>query len=165
LWHKGATSGNTQAVTAIFYDCDGDTLLLKVTPAGPACHTGAQSCFFRKAELPPSFSGKEKVWEPVKYNPNPQNHKMNFITTLTQLIEDRKHNPKPGSYTNQLLQNPVKAAQKVGEEATEVVIAALAQNDDRLLDESADLVYHTLVLLSARNLTWEQVVQRLEERH
>ena len=90
---------------------------------------------------------------------------MNFITTLSQLIEDRKQNPKPGSYTNQLLQNPVKAAQKVGEEATEVVIAALVQNDDRLLDESADLVYHTLVLLGTRNLTWEQVVQRLEERH
>ncbi len=90
---------------------------------------------------------------------------MTFLTTLTQIIEDRKQNPKPGSYTNQLLQNPVKAAQKVGEEATEVVIAALVQNDDRLLDESADLVYHTLVLLSARNLSWEQVVQRLEERH
>ncbi|OQY26623.1 MAG: phosphoribosyl-ATP diphosphatase [Anaerolineaceae bacterium 4572_5.2] len=90
---------------------------------------------------------------------------MNFLTTLTQIIEDRKQNPKPGSYTSELLQNPVKAAQKVGEEATEVVIAALVQNDDRLLDESADLVYHTLVLLGARNLSWEQVVQRLEERH
>ncbi len=90
---------------------------------------------------------------------------MTFLTTLTQLIEDRKQTPKPNSYTNELLQNPVKAAQKVGEEATEVVIAALVQNDDRLLDETADLVYHTLVLLSTRNLSWQQVVQRLEERH
>ncbi len=88
-----------------------------------------------------------------------------FISTLTQIIEDRKQNPQPDSYTNYLLDNPQKAAQKVGEEATEVVIAALVQNDDRLLDESADLVYHTLVLLSTRNLRWEQVLQRLAERH
>jgi len=89
----------------------------------------------------------------------------NFIDALTQIIEDRKQNPKPESYTNELLQDPVKAAQKVGEEATEVVIAALVQNDDRLLDGTADLVYHTLVLVSARNLSWEQVVDRLERRH
>lgn len=88
-----------------------------------------------------------------------------FIRTLNQVIEDRKQNPKPNSYTNELLDNPVKAAQKVGEEATEVVIAALVQNEDRLLDETADLVYHTLVLLSSRNLSWDQVVNRLESRH
>ena len=90
---------------------------------------------------------------------------MTFIKTLSNTIEDRKQNPKADSYTNYLLDNPQKAAQKVGEEATEVVIAALAQSDDRLLDESADLVYHTLVLLSTRNLTWEQVMARLETRH
>ena len=89
----------------------------------------------------------------------------NFINILNKIIEDRKQNPKPGSYTNELLQDPVKAAQKVGEEATEVVIAALVQNDDRLLDETADLMYHTLVLLSVRNLSWEQVMARLENRH
>ncbi len=88
-----------------------------------------------------------------------------FITILTQIIEDRKQNPKAESYTNYLLDNPQKAAQKVGEEATEVIIAALAQSDDRLLDETADLVYHTLVLLSTRNVTWEQVLARLETRH
>ncbi len=89
----------------------------------------------------------------------------NFINTLTKIIEDRKENRKPDSYTNYLLDNPQKAAQKVGEEATEVIIAALAQSDDRLLDETADLVYHTLVLLSTRNVTWEQVLARLETRH
>ncbi len=89
----------------------------------------------------------------------------NFIDTLTQIIEDRKQHPKPNSYTNTLLKDPIQAAQKVGEEATEVVIAALVQNNARLLDETADLVYHTLVLLSTRNLTWEQVLNRLEERH
>lgn len=88
-----------------------------------------------------------------------------FLNTLSGVIEDRKRNPQAGSYTNTLLANPVKAAQKVGEEGTEVVIAALVQNDDRLLDEMADLVYHTIVLLSVRNLTWQQVVERLESRH
>jgi len=88
-----------------------------------------------------------------------------FLTTLDRLIADRRRHPKAGSYTNTLLDDPVKAAQKVGEEATEVVIAALIQNDDRLLDETADLVYHTLVLLHTRHLDWEQVVQRLQSRH
>lgn len=88
-----------------------------------------------------------------------------FINTLNQIIADRKANPKAGSYTNELLQDPTRAAQKVGEEATEVVIAALVQADERLLDETADLIYHTLVLLSARNLSWQQVVERLESRH
>jgi len=88
-----------------------------------------------------------------------------FIHTLNQLIEDRKQQPVPGSYTNTLLQDPPKAAQKVGEEATELIIAALVQDDERLLDEAADLIYHALVLFSTRNLTWQQVVERLESRH
>lgn len=89
----------------------------------------------------------------------------NFIDTLSQIIEDRKQNPTAGSYTHTLLQNPLQAAQKVGEEATEVVIAALVQDDDRLLEEMADLVYHALVLLSTRDLSWEQVLHRLASRH
>ena len=88
-----------------------------------------------------------------------------FIDTLTQIIQDRKEHPKAGSYTNVLLADPPKAAQKVGEEATEVVVAALAQTDDQLLDEASDLVYHLLVLLSTRDITWAQVMQRLESRH
>lgn len=88
-----------------------------------------------------------------------------FIKTLSQVIADRKQNPKPNSYTNYLLEHPTKAAQKVGEEATEVVIAALVQDDQDLLNETADLIYHTLVLLNTRNLTWEQVLQQLEKRH
>ncbi len=87
-----------------------------------------------------------------------------FITTLNKLIIDRKKNPRPGSYTNSLLDNPQQAAQKVGEEATEVVIAALSQDDAHLIEEAADLIYHTLVLLNTRDVSWEQVVQRLEER-
>jgi phosphoribosyl-ATP pyrophosphohydrolase len=88
-----------------------------------------------------------------------------FLQTLIGIIDQRKARPEPGSYTNSLLADPVRAAQKVGEEATEVVVAALAQPDDRLLDEMADLVYHSLVLLSSRDLTWDQVLDTLERRH
>jgi phosphoribosyl-ATP pyrophosphohydrolase len=89
----------------------------------------------------------------------------NFLETLTALIAERKTNPKAGSYTNSLLADPVKAAQKVGEEATEVVIAALAQPEQRLVEEMADLIYHSLVLLEAKNLKWTEVVDELEKRH
>ncbi len=88
-----------------------------------------------------------------------------FLTKLTELIADRKANPKPGSYTNQLLANRTKVAQKVGEEATEVVVAALAQSDERLIAEMADLIYHSLVLLEGRNLHWADVLAELERRH
>lgn len=89
----------------------------------------------------------------------------NFLTQLAAIIADRKANPKPGSYTNQLLADNTKAAQKVGEEATEVVIAALTQSDERLVEEMADLIYHSLVLLETRNLSWADVLAVLEQRH
>jgi phosphoribosyl-ATP pyrophosphohydrolase/phosphoribosyl-AMP cyclohydrolase len=88
-----------------------------------------------------------------------------FIDKLAALIADREKNPQEGSYTNSLLANPTLAAQKVGEEATEVVVAALAQSDERLVEEMADLVYHSLVLLQTRNLSWQDVVAVLEKRH
>ena len=88
-----------------------------------------------------------------------------FITELTTLIADRKANPKPGSYTNKLLADKNKAAQKVGEEATEVIIAALAQSDERVIEEMADLIYHSLVLLETRDLSWSDVVAALKKRH
>jgi phosphoribosyl-ATP pyrophosphohydrolase/phosphoribosyl-AMP cyclohydrolase len=88
-----------------------------------------------------------------------------FLSGLVAIVEDRKRNPKAGSYTNALLDDPVRAAQKVGEEATEVVVAALAQTDERLVAEMADLVYHTLVLLAANDLSWEDVEAELERRH
>lgn len=88
-----------------------------------------------------------------------------FLTTLAALIADRKANPKAGSYTNQLLADQAKAAQKVGEEATEVVVAALAQSPERLVEEMADLIYHSLVLLESRDLRWADVLTELENRH
>ena len=89
----------------------------------------------------------------------------NFLDTLTTIIADRKTNPKPGSYTNALLADRAKAAQKVGEEASEVVVAALAQSDDRLTEEMADLIYHSLVLLESRNIPWVKVLDELQRRH
>jgi phosphoribosyl-ATP pyrophosphohydrolase len=88
-----------------------------------------------------------------------------FLPRLIAVVEDRKRNPRAGSYTNALLDDPVRAAQKVGEEATEVVVAALAQSDERLVAEMADLVYHSLVLLAANDLSWEDVAAELEKRH
>ena len=88
-----------------------------------------------------------------------------FLPHLIAVIEDRKRNPKTGSYTNRLLSDPIRAAQKVGEEATEVVVAALTQSDEQLLGEMADLVYHSLVLLAAHNLAWADVQAELEKRH
>jgi phosphoribosyl-ATP pyrophosphohydrolase len=88
-----------------------------------------------------------------------------FLNTLAQLVADRKANPQPGSYTNQLLNDPAKAAQKVGEEATEVVVAALAQSPERLTEEMADLLYHSLVLLQTRDVPWANVLAELEKRH
>jgi phosphoribosyl-ATP pyrophosphohydrolase len=88
-----------------------------------------------------------------------------FLPHLIAVIEDRKHNPKTESYTNRLLSDPIRAAQKVGEEATEVLVAALAQSDEQLVGEMADLVYHSLVLLAAHNLRWADVLAELEKRH
>jgi phosphoribosyl-ATP pyrophosphohydrolase len=88
-----------------------------------------------------------------------------FLPHLIAVIEERKRNPKTGSYTNRLLSDPIRAAQKVGEEATEVVVAALAQSDEHLIGEMADLVYHSLVLLAAHNLPWADVMAELEKRH
>jgi len=90
---------------------------------------------------------------------------VSFIDQLAAVIADRKANPQEGSYTNKLLADPPKAAQKVGEEATEVIVAALAQSDERLVEEMADLVYHCLVLLQTRDLSWQDVVKALENRH
>ncbi len=88
-----------------------------------------------------------------------------FLTQLAELIADRKANPKPGSYTNELLGNRAKAAQKVGEEAAEVLVAALAQSEARLVEEMADLIYHSMVLLETRDVRWAEVIAELEKRH
>ena len=151
LWHKGATSGNTQQVLEIRYDCDADALLLRVEPAGPACHTGHQSCFYR------CLSNQARV----KRTPPSDG----IMARLEAVIRDRKANPRPGSYTRQLLDAGLpRILKKVGEEAIEVIVAAQNESDERLVSELADLTYHALVLLAARDLPWADVEAELARR-
>jgi phosphoribosyl-ATP pyrophosphohydrolase/phosphoribosyl-AMP cyclohydrolase len=148
LWRKGETSGNTMRVAEIRLDCDADAVLLKVIPAGPACHTSERSCFFNH------IAGEE------------ENFPGGFLRHLEAVIADRKTNPEEGSYTSALFGEGLnKIAQKVGEESTETIVAALGQTDDRVVGETADLLYHTLVLLAARGLTLSDVEAELERRH
>ena len=151
LWHKGATSGNTQSVLEVAYDCDADALLLRVNPAGPACHTNHTSCFFR--ELYGGGSALEAQGA------------VDVLGHLETVIQDRKANPQPGSYTRQLLDGGERVIlKKVGEEAIEVIVAAQNEGDERLISELADLTYHALVLLASRGLSWRDVEAELARR-
>ncbi|AKD04792.1 bifunctional phosphoribosyl-AMP cyclohydrolase/phosphoribosyl-ATP diphosphatase HisIE [Pontibacter korlensis] len=147
LWTKGETSGNTLEVISISGDCDADSLLIKVKPNGPTCHTGSTSCF-----------GEEE-----KAN---RTAAIQFIAQLEQVIQERKANPAEGSYTNFLFEKGVnKIAQKVGEEAVETVIDAVAGELETMKGEAADLLYHLLVLLAATGLELKDVVAVLQDRH
>ena len=150
LWQKGETSGNELRVRKVLADCDGDAVLILAEPAGPTCHTGAESCFFD----PVSGSGDE--WLPLSLVPE----------ALFRVILDRQENPRPESYVSALLAGGIdRVAQKVGEEAVEAVIAA--KNDDReaLTRELADLWFHSLVLMAARGLRPADVWAELARRH
>ena len=179
LWHKGATSGNVQPVEEIRCDCDIDALLVRVHPAGPACHTGQESCFYRRlpGDIPRPPDNAETPLSPAPFTlagdrENIQSSKCQAsedhfsLQRLYQVIQDRRQNPIPGSYTASLLDAGLpKIAQKVGEEAAEVLVAALAQEDQRLVEEAADLAYHLLVLLAARDITPASVTAELARRH
>ena len=141
LWTKGETSNNFLHVVSIHLDCDNDTLLIKVKADGPTCHTGDRSCF------------------KTDYN-------QNFILQLEQIIADRYENPVEGSYVNKLRKKGLnKIAQKVGEEGVETVIAALAETEMDLINESSDLIFHLLVLLREKGLTLDTIAKNLAERH
>ena len=133
LWHKGATSGNTQALRAMRLDCDGDALLALVEPAGPACHTGERTCFHR---------GETQTAAPYESLP-----------TLERTIADRARTRPQSSYTASLLSDPDRIAAKVQEEAEEVARAAREETDARVAEEAADVIYHLAVLLKGRGLT------------
>lgn len=168
LWHKGATSGNVQAVQEIRYDCDADALLVSVQPAGPACHTGQASCFYRRlTDDPESIRPPVQATAPISPAPFPLVGEEPFtLDALFQVIQDRRQNPTPGSYTASLFEAGIaRISQKVGEEAAEVLVAALAQEDRRVVEEVADLAYHTLVLLAARGLTPSDITAELARRH
>ena len=152
LWRKGATSGNTQKVVEVRLDCDGDALLYRVEPRGPACHTGEESCFFTTVDGTgiEADDGARDLGIMVK--------------SLTGTIAQRHREMPEGSYTARLLGGGTeRVAQKVGEEAVEVVVAALA--DERLAEEAADLVYHLLVLLEERGVGTDEVARVLRDRH
>jgi phosphoribosyl-ATP pyrophosphohydrolase/phosphoribosyl-AMP cyclohydrolase len=143
LWTKGETSGNFLKVKEIKIDCDADTLLIFAEPVGPICHTGDDTCFSEK-------NRKEEY----------------FLNYLENLINDRKKNPVEGSYTNKLFAKGInKIAQKVGEEAVELIIEAKDNNDDLFLNEAADLMYHVLVLLAQKNLKFDDIIEILKKRH
>jgi phosphoribosyl-AMP cyclohydrolase / phosphoribosyl-ATP pyrophosphohydrolase len=142
LWTKGETSGNFLELDDILLDCDQDTVLIKATPKGPACHTGADTCFQETNDRP--FD----------------------VHALEAIIQDRKANPRKGSYTNSLLDLGLnKVAQKVGEEAVELIIEAKDNNKDLFLGEASDLLYHYLVLLAAKDYTLDDVLEVLKKRH
>jgi len=140
LWHKGETSGHSQKVTKLSLDCDNDAVLVEVEPLGPACHTGSYSCF-----------GVEPVLEGI-------------LQELYSVIEERKEQRPEGSYTTYLFNSGLdKILKKVGEEATETIVAA--KNDDgRLPSESADLLYHLIVLLVERGVTLDEIARELKQR-
>lgn len=142
LWTKGEESGNFLMVKQVLLDCDKDTLLIKAHPLGPTCHTGADTCWSER------------------------NHKEDFLYYLEDIIELRKKSTEGKSYVRQLLASGInKVAQKVGEEAVELVIEAKDNNEELFLNESADLLFHFLVLLNAKGYNLQQVVNVLQSRH
>lgn len=147
LWNKGATSGNTQKVKELSYDCDGDTLLVKVEQKGPACHTGAKSCFFNRVTEEKSMDLGE------------------VLGAIDDVLKDRKANPVEGSYTTYLYTEGVdKILKKVGEESAEVIIAAKNPDKSELIYEASDLIYHLLVLLNERGVELDEIRDQLMGR-
>lgn len=149
LWNKGATSGNKQTIKEISLDCDGDTLLVKVEPWGPACHTGETSCFFN-----PITEAKDEA------------KSRDVIHTLVDTIENRRKNPEDGSYTNYLFAEGIdKVLKKVGEEASEVIIGVKNNDQEEIKWEIADLVYHSLVLMNMTDVSLSDIKEVLYKRH
>lgn len=143
LWTKGETSGNFLNVKGYLVDCDQDTILFKVNPTGPVCHTGSDTCFEEKND-----------------------NSIYFLNKLQEIIKDRKLNPTDESYTSSLFKKGInKIAQKVGEEAVELVIEAKDNNDSLFKEEVADLIYHLLVLLEEKQVDLKEIIDVLKGRH
>lgn len=143
LWTKGESSGNFLELVSVSVDCDGDSILIKANPQGPVCHTGSDTCFDESNDS-----------------------KTGFIDQLREIIKDRKNNPNQNSYTASLFAKGInKIAQKVGEEAVEIVIEAKDDNKELFLGEAADLLFHYLILLEAKGYELDEVMQVLIDRH
>ena len=146
---KGETSGHIQYVKELTADCDFDTILAKVSQVGVACHTGNPSCFFNEIVKK----------EYIEKNP------LKVFETVYNIIEDRKNNPKEGSYTNYLFDKGIdKILKKVGEECTEIVIAAKNPDPEEIKYEISDFLYHVMVLMGEKGVTWEEITQELAQR-
>lgn len=149
LWVKGDTSGHYQYVKALYADCDNDTILAKVLQIGAACHTGSYSCFFNE----------------IMKKPYDDENPLNIFNKVFDVIQDRKIHPKEGSYTNYLFDKGVdKILKKCGEEATEIVIAAKNPNPEEIKYEIADFLYHVMVLMAEKGVTWEEITKELANR-
>lgn len=147
LWRKGETSGHYQNLKSLYYDCDADAILIKVEQLGNACHTGEYSCFFNEV-----------------YSENKTNE-TSILKQVFEQIKDRQTNPKEGSYTNYLFSKGLdKILKKIGEESSEVIIAAKNKSKTELVMEMCDLIYHSLVLMVSENLTFQDITKELKNR-
>jgi phosphoribosyl-ATP pyrophosphohydrolase/phosphoribosyl-AMP cyclohydrolase len=159
LWHKGATSGNTQALRALRVDCDGDALLALVEPAGPACHTGERTCFYRGQSLGAPDSGvRADDAGAVGIVP------FEALPALERTLRARVRARPPGSYTVELLDHPERIGEKVMEESEEVARAAREESDERVDEEAADVLYHLLVLMHSRGRSLADAERVLDGR-
>jgi phosphoribosyl-ATP pyrophosphohydrolase/phosphoribosyl-AMP cyclohydrolase len=159
IWHKGSSSGNVQRVKQLRYDCDADALVALVEPAGPACHTGQRSCFYRDLEgdADPAPDGPGAPGEPA---PLPAE----ALGALERTLAQRQRERPEGSYTVELLDDPSQAAAKVSEEAAEVIEAADSESEQRVAEEGADVIYHLAVLMRSRGVSIAEVLEVLNGR-
>jgi phosphoribosyl-ATP pyrophosphohydrolase/phosphoribosyl-AMP cyclohydrolase len=159
IWHKGETSGNTQRVRQLRYDCDGDAIVALVEPAGPACHTGQRSCFYRDLDgtADPAVDGEPAPGEPAPLE-------FEALPALERTIAARAEERPSGSYTAELLADPERIGAKIREEAEEVARAGAGESDQRLADEAADVLYHLEVLLRSRDVSLAAVLEELNGR-
>ena len=155
LWFKGNTSGNKQKIVSLKYDCDGDTLLAIVEQSGVACHTGEKTCFFKEIT-------KDGV---VDHSGENGCVGANALLKDYVTIIDRMENPQEGSYTNYLLDKGVeKICKKVGEESSEIIIAAMKDDNEELICEVSDFMYHVSVLMASKGIKWEDIFEEIEKR-
>ncbi|WP_446740357.1 bifunctional phosphoribosyl-AMP cyclohydrolase/phosphoribosyl-ATP diphosphatase HisIE [Paenibacillus sp. CFBP 13594] len=169
LWHKGATSGNVQTITSLKYDCDGDTLLVEVKPNGPACHTGAVTCFHNEIiGLPEKSADKasDELGAASASANSGSESRFEVLADLESVIAERERERPEGAYTTYLFDKGVdKILKKIGEEASETIIAAKNKDNDELRLEVSDLMYHLLVLLQERKLPLDDIMSELSRRH
>ncbi len=159
IWHKGSSSGNLQRVRQIRYDCDGDAVVALVEPAGPACHTGQRSCFYRDLD-----GGADPAPEAPPLEGEPSPAAFEALSVLDRTLLDRQRRKPAGSYTVELLDDPSRIGDKVREEAEEAARAASSESEARLIDEAADLLYHLQVLLISRGVRLTAVLETLNGR-